>query len=88
MIAVIVDVEIIGGSYAGQGWRMPMQKITTNKGVYIDNNVGVKGNYWRAPDYSSMKRQQVDFTPVDDHNNMAAAGPRGYYQWMRLKQFD
>lgn len=86
MRATIVDVEIIRGSTAGERWGRPMQKITTSEDVYIDNDVNVKGNYWRAPDYSTMKGQVVDFIPVDDNNNNGApAGPRGYYQWIRLE---
>ena len=46
MKAIIEEVEIINGSAAGDNWGRPMQKITTSKGVYIDNDVGVKGSYW------------------------------------------
>jgi len=89
MIATINNVEIIRGAAAGQGWGRPMQKITTTEGIYMDNDVGVKGSFWRAPDYSDMIGDEVEFTPVNDDNiDEAAAGDRGYFQWIRLGQFD
>jgi len=92
MKAIIEKVEIILGSEAGERWGRPMQKITTSNGEYIDNNVGIKGSFWRAPDYSTMKGQEVEFTPVnddnDDNDDNAKAGDRGYYQWIRLKEFN
>jgi len=89
MKAIIEEVDIISGSTAGSGWRRDMQKITTSEGVYIDNKPGFKGPFWRAPNYSTMEGQEVEFTPVDDDNtDHAPAGDRGYFQWIRLKQFD
>ena len=79
--AIIEKVEIVEGSEAGIRWRIQMQKITTSEGVYIDNNVDTKGSYWKAPDYSTMIGQEVEFTPVNDNNiDNAPAGDRGYYQ--------
>ena len=86
MKATIEKVETVEGHTVGSGWRQPMQKITTDKGVYIDRKAGHKGSFWRAPDYSTMEGQEVEFIPVNDNNVAnAPAGDRGYYQWMRLE---
>lgn len=84
MKATIESVEIISGENAGKGWKRPMQKVTTSEGVFIDNDINFRGPFWKAPDYSALISQEVEFTPVNDYNKEMKAGPRGYFQWIRL----
>lgn len=89
MKATILSVDTIRGKelkYYKYSWNIPMQEITTDKGVLIDNKAGRKGEYWRAPDYSKMIGKEVEFDVVDCNNNEIPFNTEKR-QWLRLPEF-
>jgi len=76
----IISVKIVDGNTLSKKWRSPMQKITTNKGVFIDNEPGKTfGNFppgfnWsskighivRARIINSRKQDWISFVSGDE----------------------
>lgn len=56
----IISVDIVHGGTLNKNWHSPMQKITTNKGVFIDNEPGKTfGNFASGFNWNSKIGNKV-----------------------------
>ena len=78
----ILSVEIVPGSNYESGWYKRMQKITTDKGVFIDNmpgdNHGGGGRKWYGNYWEQEKGNEVDAVPdsIFGHRALRYTGPK------------
>ncbi|HAW08424.1 MAG TPA: hypothetical protein DCW42_04535 [Bacteroidetes bacterium] len=67
----IISVKIVSGSNLNSRWRSPMQKITTDRGEFIDNMPGKQFGYFKDAnpgfDWQSKIDQIVHNIRVIDH---------------------
>ena len=71
----IISVETKPGSSFGRGWRNPMQEITTDKGVLIDNMPGKSFGGWIGHNWSNEIGCSVEANVVDNSG----------YNWLEFK---
>jgi len=72
----IISVEIKAGSSFERGWKSSMQKIQTDKGVFIDNMLGKSFGGWIGHNWSNEIAQTVIA------NEVTHSG----YKWLEFKE--